>query len=189
MTMFNFLSLEQGANFYVIGTNGGLSVAVGTIKDKRGPYWPMPANGITSQLVDLTITFNGQDKVIPGLPVNLEVAGRDPEVYTGNREIAERIIDEKAAEARTHLQNRTLYEKVLADHPKCKEVLNPGYAATRQQAEAFQQLQAKYDAMERKFQEAEARNADMYLLIKEIRDGIGGSATATTKSKGEKKES
>lgn len=181
--MKNFLSLEQGAQFYVISTNGGLSVAVGTIKDKRGPYWPMPANGMTAQLVDLTVTFNGQDKQIPGLPINLEVAGRDPEIYTGNRELAERIIDEKAAEARTHLQNRPLYEKILADHPKCKEVVNPGYAATRQQTEAFQQLQAKYDAMEKKLQESEARNADMYKMLKEMHDGLNGGG-ATGKGKG-----
>ena len=187
MTMINFLSLDQGANFYVIGTNGGLNVAVGTIKEKRGPYWPMPANGITSQLVDLTVTFNGQDKVIPGLPVNLEVAGRDPEIYTGNLELAERIIDEKAAEARTCLQNRPLYEKILADHPKCKEIVNPGFAATRQQTEAFHQLQAKYDAMEKRLQESEARNADMYQMLKEMHDGMNNAPTQ--KGKAEKKES
>jgi len=177
--MKTFSSLEQGASFYVLGTNGGLTVAVGIIKGKSGPYYPMPANGMSSQLVDLTINFGGQDKLIPGLPVNLEVAGRDPEIYTGSREMAERIIDEKMAEAQTHLQNKGLYEKILADGPKCKELVNPGYAATRKQVEAFEQLQAKYDAMEARFNEAEARNNEMLAMLREMHAGMSG----TTKGK------
>ena len=98
MTMINFSELQPGANFYVISTNGGLQVAVGTVKGKTAPYWPMQ-NTLNTQLVDVTINIGGQDRLVPGLPVNLEVAGRDPEIYTGNRETAERIIDEKMAEA------------------------------------------------------------------------------------------
>ena len=180
--MINFLSLEQGANFYVIGTNGGLNVAVGTVKGKSGPYYPMPANGMTSQLVDLTVTFNGQDRVIQGLPINLEVAGRDPEIYTGNRDLAERIIDEKMSEAQTHLQNRPFYEKILADGPNCKEVINPGYAASRKQTETIEQLQQRATSTEKELQELKAQNARMLELLEKA---VGGG----TKGKGEKKES
>ena len=88
MTM-NFSELQPGANFYVISTNGGLQVAVGTVKGKTAPYWPTP-NPMNSQLIDLTVNIGGQDRVVPGLPISLEVAGRDPEIYTGNRETAER---------------------------------------------------------------------------------------------------
>lgn len=146
----NFSELQPGANFYILSTNNGLSVAVGTVKGKTAPYWPMPANGMNSQLVDLTININGQDRVVPGLPVSLEVAGRDPEIYTGNRETAERVIDEKMAEADKMLQNIPYYQKVKQDGPSCKETINPGYAQTRRQAETIEQLQQRLAATEGK---------------------------------------
>ena len=173
--MINFLSLEPGANFYVIGTNNGLSVAVGTVKGKSGPYYPMPANGISSQLVDLTVTFNGQDRVIQGLPINLEVAGREPEIYTGNRELAERIIDEKMTEAQGHIQNQPFYKKILQDGPKCKEVINPGYAATRKQVETIEQLQQRANSTEKELQELKAQNARMLELLEKAVGGTGKS--------------
>lgn len=188
MAMINFLSLEPGANFYVIGTNNGLSVAVGTIKEKSTPYWPMPAGTMNSQLINLTVTFNEQDRVIQGLPINLEIAGRAPEIYTGNRELANRIIDEKMAEAQNHLQNRPLYEKILADGPACKEVLNPEYAATRKQVETIEQLRTQYDSVAKELEESKKREAEMFKMLQDIHAGLNGN-TATPKGKNDKKES
>ncbi len=150
--MNTFSELQPGANFYIISTNGGLQVAVGTVKGKTAPYWPMN-NSMNSQLVDLTINIGGQDRLVPGLPVNLEVAGRDPEIYTGSREVAERIIDEKTSEADKIIQNLPYYQKVKADGPKCKEIINPGYAQTRRQAETIEQLQKRLAATEGKLSE------------------------------------
>lgn len=174
MTM-DFNSLNNGATFYIIGTNGGLNVIMGIVKGKSAPYWPMPANGINQQMVDLTVNINGQDRVIPGLPIGLEVAGRDPEIYTGNRELAERIIDEKMEAARKALQDRPLYEKILTDGPKCKEVINPGYAQTRKQAQTIEELQTRSQATEKELQELKAQNAEMLKLLKDALGGGTGS--------------
>ena len=164
----NFSELQPGANFYIISTNNGLSVAVGTVKGKTAPYWPMPANGINSQLVDLTININGQDRVVPGLPVSLEVAGRDPEIYTGNRETAERVIDEKMAEADKMLQNIPYFQKVKHDGPLCKETINPGYAQTRRQAETIDQLQQRLAATEGKLSEMTDLQARTLELLEKL---------------------
>ena len=176
----NFQSLEQGANFYIISTNDGLNVSVGTVKGKSAPYWPMPANGLNSQLVDITATFNGQDRVIPGLPIGLEVAGRDPETYTGSREIAERVINDKVTEARKILQNMPYFKKIEEDGPRCLELINPEYANTRRQSETIQQLQARAASTERELQEMKAQNAEMLRLLKEA---LAGGATPSGKSK------
>lgn len=179
MTM-NFQSLDSGAQFYVIGTTNGLTVTVGSVKGKSAPYWPMPATsgGLNSQLVDITVNINGQDRVIPGLPIGLEVAGRDPEIYTGNRELAERIIDEKVAEAQKILQNQPVYKKIVTDGPRCKEAINPGYAATRKQTETIEQLQTRAASTEKELQELKTQNAEILKLLK---DALG--------PKKEKKES
>jgi peptidoglycan hydrolase-like amidase len=169
----NFQTIEIGANFYIISTNGGLTVNVGTVKGKSAPYWPMPANGLNSQLVDITVSFNGQDRVIPGLPIGLDAAGRDPETYTVSRELAERLINEKIAEAKKILQNIPYYKKMESDGPKCLEIINPEYANTRKQTETIEQLQAKAAATERELQEMKAQNAEMLKLLKEALGGKG----------------
>ena len=179
----NFSELQPGANFYVISTNGGLQVAVGTVKGKTAPYWPTP-NPMNSQLIDLTVNIGGQDRVVPGLPVSLEVAGRDPEIYTGNRETAERIIDEKMEEADKILQNLNYYKKLKQDGPKCKEVINPGYAATRKQAETIEQLQARLAATEGKLSEMTNLQAKTLELLEKLSGGTPAPAT-----KGGKKDS
>ncbi len=183
--MINFSELQPGANFYVISTNGGLQVAVGTVKGKTAPYWPMQ-NTLNTQLVDLTINIGGQDRVVPGLPVNLEVAGRDPEIYTGNRETAERIIDEKMAEADKILQNVAYYKKIKQDGPKCKEIINPGYAQTRRQAETIESLQAELAATKGELQGMRDMQAKTLELLEKLSGGAPSPATAT---KGGKKDS
>ena len=181
--MINFSELQPGANFYVISTNGGLQVAVGTVKGKSAPYWPMN-NTLNTQLVDLTINIGGQDRVVPGLPVNLEVAGRDPEIYTGNRETAERIIDEKVSEADKILQNLPYYKKLKQDGPKCKEIINPGYAATRRQAETIESLQAELAAMKGEQQSMKDLQTRTIELLEKLSGGTPAPAT-----KGGKKDS
>lgn len=180
----NFSELQPGANFYVISTNGGLQVAVGTVKGKSAPYWPMN-NTLNSQLVDITVNICGQDRLVPGLPVGLEVAGRDPEIYTGNRETAERIIDEKVSEADKILQNLNYYKKLKQDGPKCKEAINPGYAATRRQAETIESLQAELASTKGELQSMK----DLQTRTIELLEKLSGGATQATAPKGGKKDS
>lgn len=182
--MINFSELQSGANFYVISTNGGLHVAVGTVKGKSAPYWPAP-NPMNSQLIDLTVNIGGQDRVVPGLPINLEVAGRDPEIYTGNRETAERIIDEKMAEADKILQNVAYYKKLKQDGPKCKEIINPGYAATRKQAETIESLQAELAATKGELQGMK----DLQTRTIQLLEKLSGGSTPAPATKGGKKDS
>lgn len=179
----DFNSLTQGATLYVISTNGGLSVAPTTVKGKSAPYWPMPANGMNSQLIDITVTFNGQDRVIPGLPVGLEVAGRDPEVYVASRDMAERIIDDKVSEAEKILQNVPYYERLKTEGPRCKEIINPGYAQTRRQTETIAQLQERAANTESELQAVRTQNAEILQLLKEMRGEASPAPTGTGRGK------
>lgn len=169
----NFSEIPNGAAFYVISTNGGLNVAVGTVKGKSAPYWPMPANGLNTQMVDITINVNGQDRVVPGLPIGLEVAGREPEVYTGNRDVALRIIDEKVAEADKVLKNVPYYQKVKTDGPRCKETIDPGYAQTRRQAETIENLKAELAATKGELQGMKDMQARTLELLEKLSGGGG----------------
>lgn len=161
----NFLELQVGAAFYIISTNNGLTVSVGTVRGKTAPYWPMPANGMNTQLVDITINVNGQDRIVPGLPINLDVAGRDPEIYTGNRETAERIIDEKMSDADKVIQNFNYYKKVMQDGPRCKEAINPGYAEARRQVETIENLKAELAATKSDLHDLKDMQARMLELL------------------------
>lgn len=167
----NFSDIPNGAAFYVISTNGGLNVVVGTVKGKSAPYWPMPANGLNTQMVDITISVNGQDRVVPGLPIGLEVAGRDPEVYTGSREVALRVIDEKVAEADKVLKNVPYYQKMKTDGPRCKETIDPGYAQTRKQAETIETLKAELAATKGELQGMKDMQARTLELLEKLSGG------------------
>lgn len=171
----NFSEIPNGAAFYVISTNGGLNVIVGTVKGKSTPYWPMSTpSGFNSQVVDITISVNGQDRVVPGLPIGLEVAGREPEVYTGNRDVALRIIDEKVAEADKVLKNLPYYQKVMADGTRCKETIDPGYAQTRKQAETIENLKAELAATKGELQGMKDMQARTLELLEKL-SGAGGT--------------
>ena len=167
----NFSEIPNGAAFYVISTNGGLNVIVGTVKGKSAPYWPIPANGLNAQVVDITISVNGQDRTVPGLPIGLEVAGREPEVYTGNRDVALRIIDEKVAEADKVLKNVPYYQKVKTDGPRCKETIDPGYAQTRKQAETIENLKAELAATKGELQGMKNKQARTLELLEKLSGG------------------
>jgi hypothetical protein len=106
--------------------------------------------------------------VVPGLPINLEVAGRDPEIYTGSREVAERIIDEKIADADKVIQNLPYYQRIKADGPKCKEIINPGYAQTRKQAETINNLQSELEATKRELQDMKDMQAKTLALLEKM---------------------
>ena len=140
---------------------------------------------MNSQLIDLTVNIGGQDRVVPGLPISLEVAGRDPEIYTGNRETAERIIDEKMSEADKILQNVAYYKKMKQDGPKCKEIINPGYAATRRQAETIESLQAELAATKGELQGMK----DLQTRTIELLEKLGGTPAPAPAPKGGKKDS
>ena len=180
----NFNSLESGAAFYIISTNGGLNVIIGTVKGKSAPYWPMPANGMNMQLIDLTVTVGGQDRVIPGLPIGLEVAGRDPEIYAASREIAERVIDDKVSEAEKVLQNVPYYENIRQEGPKCKEIINPGYAQSRKQAETIENLKAELAATKGELQDMKSLQARTVELLEKL--GGGAPAPSAAQARGKK---
>ena len=122
-------------------------------------------------MVDITINVNGQDRVVPGLPIGLEVAGRDPEVYTGSREVALRIIDEKVAEADKVLKNVPYYQKVKNDGPRCKETIDPGYAQTRKQAETIETLKAELAATKGELQGMRDMQARTLELLEKLSGG------------------
>ena len=98
--------------------------------------------------------------------------------------MAERIIDEKTSEADKIIQNLPYYQKVKADGPKCKEIINPGYAQTRRQAETIESLQAELAATKGELQGMKDMQAKTLELLEKLSGGTPAPAT-----KGGKKDS
>jgi hypothetical protein len=76
-----------------------------------------------------------------------------------------------------------MYEKILADGPACKEVINPEYAATRKQVETIEQLRTQYDSVAKELEASKKREAEMFKMLQDIHAGLNGS------NKGKGKES
>ena len=85
-------------------------------------------------------------------------------------------------EADKILQNLNYYKKLKQDGPKCKEVINPGYAATVRQAETIESLQAELAATKGELQGMRDMQAKTLALLEKLSGG-------TPATKGGKKDS
>jgi hypothetical protein len=87
-------------------------------------------------------------------------------------------------EADKILQNLNYYKKLKQDGPKCKEAINPGYAATVRQAETIEQLRERLAATEGKLSEMTNLQAKTLELLEKLSGGTPAPAP-----KGGKKDS
>ena len=74
-------NLTNGSPFYVLKKGEHPQLEIGVVKAKSNPrpqyqtQTPNLMNGLNfQQVVDLTITVNGSDRVINNLPLNVEIA-------------------------------------------------------------------------------------------------------------------
>lgn len=139
----DFNTLGKGSTFYILREgNGGNSTPVleiGTIKEKT--IKPQMQYGLNStQLLNITVTVDGSDRVIPDIPSNIEIAQRGKETYTGNLNGILQAIDNMMARSQANLDNRDYDESVLRIGEKMKEKLNPRYAAEKERDRTIEEL-------------------------------------------------
>ena len=89
----DFQSLGAGSPFYILRKGDKPVLEQGVVKEKTAPQpkyqqqTPGVYNGMGMQHVtSITVTVNGNDRVIPDVPVNVEIAARGNETFTGSRE-------------------------------------------------------------------------------------------------------
>lgn len=150
-------SLTNGCPFYVLKKGERPILEVGTVKSKSQPRpqyqtsTPNLMNGLNfQQVVDLTVTINGSDRVIPNIPINVEIAAMGNETFSGSREAMLQAIDTMLQTSKKALEQVSFHKSVIQESEKMLEILNPRYAEEKRQARTISDLEKRQSATDQK---------------------------------------
>ena len=134
-------SLTNGSPFYVLKKGECPKLEVGIVKSKSNPRpqyqtsTPSLMNGMNfQQVVDLTVTINGNDRVINNIPLNVEIAAMGNETFSGSREAMLQAVDSMLQTSKKALEQIPWHKNTIVEAEKMLEVLNPRYAEEKKQA-------------------------------------------------------
>lgn len=148
----DFNTIGKGSAFYILRETDEVPVLeIGTVKEKTAKQVPIQYGmGNQSPMVDITVTIDGVDRVIPDLPVNIEIAQRGHETYTGSSENIFQAIESMMNRSKANLERAPYDQRVLVEGEKMKERISPRYAETKQQARTIKDLQERVDSQDKK---------------------------------------
>lgn len=177
----DFQNLGAGSPFYILKRVKGQKpiLEVGVVKGKTNPMpnyqaqaIPGAYNGMNHLYVtSFTVNINGSDRVIPDLPLNVEVAARGGETYSCSREGILQAVDNMVQESKMNLANRPYDEMCIAEGEKMVEYLNPNYAEEKKRAESIKELQAKSDEQDKRLAAIEDTSAKILERIYQLTGG------------------
>ena len=146
----DFNSLGAGSPFYILTKREGQkpTLEVGTVKEKvvQQPQYqfqavPTAMNGMgTQQMVRIVATIDGADRVIPDVPVNVEIAAKGNVTYTGSTQAMMQAVDAMMQASKAELEREGYNKMVLAEGERFMEVLNPRYAEEKQRDRTIREL-------------------------------------------------
>lgn len=150
-------SLTNGSPFYVLKKGECPKLEIGIVKSKSNPRpqyqtsTPSLMNGMNfQQVVDLTVTINGNDRVINNIPLNVEIAAMGNETFSGSREAMLQAVDSMLQTSKKALEQIPWHKSTIVEAEKMLEVLNPRYAEEKKQAKTISDLEKRQAATDAK---------------------------------------
>ena len=150
-------SLSAGQPFYILRKGEKPVLEIGTIKSKSQPRMKFPTQtpnlmtGIqTQQVIDITATVNGKDEVFNEIPVNIEIASRGNDTFSGSREAMLQAVDSMLQTSKKAIDMIPYHKAVITESEKMIEVLNPRYAEEKKQARTIKTLEERQAATDEK---------------------------------------
>lgn len=121
---------------------------VGTLKSKGN----IPQTYIMNipQKLDLTVSVDGVDENIPGVPSNIDAVEYGNSYYCLTQEAALQAVANHMQLSSARLAERPYDESVLSKGEEIKERLNPKYAEEKRQAKTIKNLQERQDSQDQK---------------------------------------
>ena len=179
----DFSSLGNGNPFYVLRKGEKPVLEVGVVKSKTQPRakFPTQTPNIMTGLQMLQAsgrrdTRYGKDEVFSEIPINVEIAARGNDTFSGSREAMLQAVDAMLQTSRKALDQIPYHKGVISESEKMLEVLNPQYADNKRQARTIQSLEEKQKATDQKLATLEQQNAEMLSILR----SLNGSAAPTT---------
>lgn len=153
----DFNSLGNGNPFYVLRKGEKPILEVGIVKSKSQPRakWPTQTPNIMTgvqmqQVIDVVATINGKDETFADVPVNVEIAARGNDTFTGSREAMLQAVDAMLQTSKKAIEQVQYHKGVIAESEKMLEVLNPRYAEEKRQARTISDLEKRQAATDQK---------------------------------------
>jgi len=143
-------SLGIGNPFYVLRKGERPILEVGVVKSKTQPRakWPTQTPNVMTglqmqQVIDVVATINGKDETFSDIPINVEIAQRGNDTFSGSREAMLQAVDSMLQTSKKALDQIPMHKSVIAESEKMLEVLNPRYAEEKRQARTISDLERR----------------------------------------------
>lgn len=153
----DFNSLGNGNPFYVLRKSDKPYLEVGVVKSKSQPRAKFPTQtpnvmaGIQfQQVIDITATINGKDETFFELPINVEIAAKGNDTFSGSREAMLQAVDAMLQSSKKAIEQVPYHKSVIAESEKMLETLNPRYAEEKKQARTIKSLEERQSATDAK---------------------------------------
>ena len=131
----DFSSLGNGNPFYVLRNGEKPILEVGVVKSKTQPRakWPTQNPNVMAglqvqQVIDVVATINGKDETFSEIPINVEIAQRGNDTFTGSREAMLQAVDSMLQTSKKAIEQIPYHKVVISETEKMLAVLNPQYA-------------------------------------------------------------
>jgi hypothetical protein len=171
----DFNSLTNGTPFYILRRGEKPILDVGVVKSKSQPRAKFPTQtpnimaGVQmQQVIDIVATINGKDETFNEIPINVEIAARGNDTFSGSREAMLQAVDAMLQTSKKAIEQVPYHKNVIAESEKMLEVLNPQYAENKQNARVIQSLQEKQKAQEQQLAELKAQNTEMLTILRQL---------------------
>lgn len=153
----DFNSLGAGNPFYILRKGEKPMLEIGVVKSKSQPKAQYPTQtpniGIGmqfQQVVDVIATINGKDETFPNLPINVEIAQKGNDTFSGSREAMLQAVDSMLQTSKKAIEQVDYHRSVLKEGEKMLETLNPRYAEEKRQARTIKTLEERQAATDAK---------------------------------------
>lgn len=153
----DFNSLGNGNPFYVLRKGEKPTLDVGVVKSKSQPrakfntQTPNAMIGMQpQQVIDVVVTINGKDETFGEIPINIEIAERGNNTFSGSREAMLQAVDAMLQTSKKAIEQVPYHKSVIAESEKMIEVLNPRYAEEKRQARTILDLEKRQAATDQK---------------------------------------
>jgi flagellar biosynthesis chaperone FliJ len=120
------------------------------------------------QVVDIIATINGKDETFQNLPINVEIAQKGNDTFSGSREAMLQAVDAMLQTSKKAIEQVPYHKSVISESEKMLEVLNPQYAENKQNARVIQTLKEKQAVQEQQLAELKAQNSEMLSILRQL---------------------
>ena len=157
----DFYSLGQGSPFYILTKHEGQkpTLEVGTVKEKvlQQPQYqfqavPNAMNGMGAQqqMVRIVASIGGNDRIVPDIPGNVEIAAKGDVTYSGNPQSMMQAVDAMMQTSKAEIERESYNKMVLCEGEKFMETLNPRYAEEKKRDRTIKSLEERQAATDSK---------------------------------------